>query len=193
MIELKKDVLRFAFPEIHPHCRVDIEFQRTLRIPDDGDDYPLPPGLGRFPMTHVDDHAARVPAQWHKRGGVMLPMYAAEAMWLNFKPHYVPGHDVPWPFAVKVAAGKINAVDGEAWSEGLKPEQDYLALPGQPWLDGFFAEEGLIRQFVAVTMGGGCSSGVGGASRSFCLPLASSDLSPAPLPKAFFLSFSSQW
>ena len=43
-----------------------------------------------------------------------------------------------------------------------------------------------------VTIGGGSSFGVGGASWSFCLPLASSDLSPAPLPRAFFLSFSSQ-
>ena len=27
-----------------------ITFQRTLRIPDDGGVYPLPPGLGRFPI-----------------------------------------------------------------------------------------------------------------------------------------------
>ena len=31
-------------------------FQRTLRIPDDGRDYPLPPGLGRFPLRHIDDY-----------------------------------------------------------------------------------------------------------------------------------------
>jgi hypothetical protein len=27
-----------------------VSFQRTLRIPDDGGVYPLPPGLGRFPL-----------------------------------------------------------------------------------------------------------------------------------------------
>lgn len=155
MIEIKNDTLRFSFPEIHKHCRVDIEFQRTLRIPDDGSDYPLPPGLGRFPLEHVDDHSGRVSPEWRKRGGVMLPMFASEAMWLSFDGPIVPGHGVPWPFAVKVAAGKINAVDGERWSDDLKKKQDYLVLPEQPWLDGFFASEGLIRQFVAVTMGGG--------------------------------------
>jgi hypothetical protein len=34
-------------------CRTDgrttIGFQRALRLPDDGKDYPLPPGLGSFP------------------------------------------------------------------------------------------------------------------------------------------------
>ena len=55
MIELKKDKLVFSFPEVHPSAKVSISFQRTLRIPDDGDDYPLPPSLGEFPMAHVDD------------------------------------------------------------------------------------------------------------------------------------------
>ena len=61
MIELKNDTLKFSFPEVHPEARLEIDFQRTLRIPDDGDTYPLPPGLGRFPLRHVDDHAANVP------------------------------------------------------------------------------------------------------------------------------------
>ena len=37
-------------------CR--IEFQRTLRTPDDHRDYRLPPGLGSFPRRHLDDYAA---------------------------------------------------------------------------------------------------------------------------------------
>jgi hypothetical protein len=48
---------------------------------------------------------------------------------------------------VKIAAGKINAVSGEAWTAGLQSEpQDYVVVPGQPWLDGFSVGEGLIRQ-----------------------------------------------
>ena len=50
MIEIKDDALVFAFPEVHPEAKLRIDFQRTLRIPDDGKDYPLPPGLGRFPI-----------------------------------------------------------------------------------------------------------------------------------------------
>ena len=155
MIEIKHNRLRFQFPEVHKGCKMDMEFQRTLRIPDDGKNYPLPPGLGPFPLALVDDHSERVPAPWLAYGGVLLPMYAAEALWLNFDGPEVPGHGVPWPFAIKVAAGKVNAVDGETWSESLGQKQDYLVTPEQPWLDGFFAGEGLIRQFVAVHMGGG--------------------------------------
>ena len=70
MIELKKKQLHFSFPEVHPGANFSLEFQRTLRIPDDGRDYPLPPGLGSFPVEHVDDHAAKVPPVWLKRGGV---------------------------------------------------------------------------------------------------------------------------
>ena len=46
MIELKHNQLKFSFPEVHPKAKLTIEFQRTLRIPDDDNTYPLPPGLG---------------------------------------------------------------------------------------------------------------------------------------------------
>ena len=84
MIELNNNRLVFSFPEVHSQARLTVEFQRTLRIPDDGADYPLPPGLGAFPLRHVDDHAENVPAVWLQRGGVMLPMYQSEAIWLRF-------------------------------------------------------------------------------------------------------------
>ncbi len=160
MIELQRDSLVISFPEVHEHCRFEVNFQRTLRIPDDGKDYPLPPGLGRFSIAHVDDHRERVPEAWLRRGGVMLPMYATEAMWLHFRALTVPGHNAAWPFALKVAAGKINAVDGEPWSETLYAKgrgrsQNFLALPRQPWLDGFYAGPGVIRQFVGMQLGQG--------------------------------------
>lgn len=127
-----------------------IEFQRTLRIPDDGNNYSLPPGLGQFPLRHVDDYSDRVPTSWLDRGGVLMPMYQAEALWLHFNCGY--------PFAVKIASGKINAITGETWRAGLNREpQDYLVLPDQPWLDGFAVEKGIIRQFVAMPLGAGYS------------------------------------
>ena len=84
MIELRHDELVFRFPEVHADAECRITFQRTLRIPDDNRDYPLPPGLGAFPLRHVDDHLDTTPAAWGRHGGVFLPMYQAEAMWLNF-------------------------------------------------------------------------------------------------------------
>ena len=148
MIELSREQLVFRFPEVHQEAMCRIEFQRTLRIPDDNNAYPLPPGLGRFPLKHVDDYADRVPEAWAEHGGVFLPMYQAEALWLNFDGNY--------PMAVKVAAGKIDAVTGEDWKNELSEQpQDYLVIPDQPWLDGFCVEKGLIRQFVAMPLGEG--------------------------------------
>ena len=148
MIELRDDSLRFQFPEVHAHASCDVGFVRTLRIPDDNRERYLPPGLGSFPLDHVDDFAKRAPETWVRRGGVFLPMYQAEAIWLNFGGDY--------PMVVKIAAGKVNALRGEPWSDELyaQPKQDYIVLPDQPWLDGFYAGEGLIQQFVAMQLGG---------------------------------------
>ncbi|MEZ4219360.1 MAG: hypothetical protein R3B13_00435 [Polyangiaceae bacterium] len=125
-----------------------LSFQRTLRIPDDGRIYPLPPGLGNFPLRRVDDYAARVPADWVEHGGVFLPMYQREAMWLSFS--------APTPHAVKVAVGKVCALSGERWQEHLvRKPQNYVVAPTQPWLDGICVGRGRIRQFVAMPLGMG--------------------------------------
>ena len=148
MTELDNDQLVFRFPDVHPDAACRISFQRTLRIPDDGRDYPLPPGLGCFPLRHVDDHAARVPKAWRRHGGVFLPMHQSEATWISF--------DGAYPMAVKVAAGKIDALTGRRWRNTLADDpQNYLVVPDQPWLDGFCVEKGLIRQFVAMELGEG--------------------------------------
>jgi hypothetical protein len=153
MIELTNDTLVFSFPELHAHAVLHVEFQRTLRIPSDGRTYPLPPGRGRFPLRHVDDFGEKVPPEWLRHGGVMLPMYQAEAMWLRF--HSPTGY----PFAIKVAAGKINAVTGEPWDDGLERDpQNYVVHPGQPWLDGYVVTKGTVRQFVAMPLGAGYSA-----------------------------------
>ena len=147
-IQLGRDQLIFRFPNVHEDAELRIGFQRTLRIPDDNREYYLPPGLGKFPLYRVDDYPDNLPDTWEEHGGVFLPMYQAEAMWINFHADY--------PMAVKIAAGKINAVTGEAWKDELSDTpQDYLVVPEQPWLDGFCVEKGLIRQFVAMPLGEG--------------------------------------
>ena len=149
MITLENDVLEFRFPEVHEKARCSIEFQRTLRIPDDNNDYPLPPGLGQFPLRHLDDFATRCPEAWRRRGGVLLPMHQAEALWINFG-------SGSYPFAVKIATGKVCALTGDVWVNHLNRDpQDYVVLPEQPWLDGYCVEKGVIRQFVAMPLGEG--------------------------------------
>lgn len=134
---------------------VAVAFHRTLRIPDDGRTYPLPPSLGRFPVRRVEDHANEVPAAWREHGGVFLPMFQREAMWLSFSgAHWRPN-------ALKLAVGKVNALSGKAWSERLQNSgrgddgQDYMVVPDQPWLDGINAGDGFIKQFVAMALGMG--------------------------------------
>eukprot|EP01084_Bolivina_argentea_P077346 140278_1 len=130
-----------------------IEFQRTLRIPDDNKTYPLPPSLGAFEIAKVQDHmnSDGLPDKWKKRKGCIIPMWQKEAMWINFSCNK--------PCAVKVGVGKINAVTGKEWkSRNLTmniDEQNYCAIPKQLWLDGVNCGDGYIRQFVAMPLGKG--------------------------------------
>ncbi|HET7039417.1 MAG TPA: hypothetical protein VFH97_05990, partial [Gemmatimonadales bacterium] len=50
----------------------------------------------------------------------------------------------------------IDAVTGKSLRPGLERRpQNYLAIPEQPWLDGYCVEKGIIRQFVAMPLGAG--------------------------------------
>jgi hypothetical protein len=113
-----------------------------LRIPDDGRIYPLPPGLGLLPLCTIPGANGTV--------DLVVPLYQREALWLGFTA-------APWkPNAVKVISGGINAVSGlPDAGTALNEPQDYLLCPDQPWLDGFNAGNGEIRQFVAMPLGQG--------------------------------------
>lgn len=158
MITLDDDVLNIRCPNVHPHANVQLEFQRTLRIPDDDRVHGLPAGLGRFPLRHVEDFAGNLDEVMLRRGGIMMPMHRSEAMWISFDGSSPLSSGHAYPFAIKVAAGKINALTGEAWSPSLSAkEQDYIVIPAQPWIDGFAISKGIIRQFVAERLGEGFS------------------------------------
>ena len=134
---------------LHIGRHLAVRFERTLRIPDDGGTYPLPPSLGSFPLRRVEDYADRVPEAWRARGGVFLPMYQREAMWLSFSADWPP-------VALKIGVGKVNAVSGKPWTDSLDArDQDYLVCPDQPWLDGINSGAGTVRQFVAMPLGMG--------------------------------------
>ncbi|MBV9790839.1 MAG: hypothetical protein JOZ51_21775, partial [Chloroflexi bacterium] len=145
MLQVKVEADRIWLGE-----RLAVSLQRTLRIPDDGREYPLPPGLGRFPVHRAADYADRVPAAWNQPHAFFIPMYQREALWLSFSAAF-------WkPNAVKVGVGEINAISGAAWALDLHSEpQDYMVCPPQPWLDGINAGDAYIRQFVAMPLGQG--------------------------------------
>lgn len=127
-----------------------IRFIRTLRLPESGT-HELPPGLGEFPLRRVEDYPDTVPPQWRAKGGVMLPVYLREAMWLRFGGSREPA-------ALQVGVGKVCAVSGERWTGRLsRKPQNYVVLPRQPWLDGINSGDGTVRQFVAVPLGLGAT------------------------------------
>ncbi|MGW0080242.1 hypothetical protein [Streptomyces sp. NPDC003393] len=129
---------------------VTVRFIRTLRLPETGT-HRLPPGHGEFPLRRVSDYPDTVPEQWRARGGVMLPVYLREAMWLSFA-------GTSRPAALQVGVGKVCAVSGRPWSDRLSRDpQNYVVLPRQPWLDGINSGKGTVRQFVAVPLGLGAT------------------------------------
>lgn len=141
---------------IDPHqirigARLSISFQRTLRVPEDDRTYPLPPGLGLFPLLQLTSYRDRVPAQWFTAiPAALMPIYQREALWLGFKA-------AAWkPNAVKLAIGGINVLTGEPDSDQLCDNpQNYIVCPPQPWIDGIQTGQGTIRQFVAMPLGQG--------------------------------------
>lgn len=116
-----------------------VVLHRTLRIPDEGRDYPLPPSLGPLPVLPLG-------ADHH-----VVPLRRSEAMWLGF--------DAPsWkPRALKIGIGGIDALTGSPFEAQRlsRAPQDYVVIPDQPWLDGINAGDGFVRQFVAVPLGEG--------------------------------------
>lgn len=186
--------LKMAFPFTtgFKKCEININFHRTLRIPDDNKKYNLPPSLGSFPLEHTDDFADKLPEHWKKHGGVFLPMHQSEAMWMSFSSD--------WPFAVKIASGKVNAVSGKPWTNKLEATQegdtqDYIVVPSQPWIDGFNISKGVIRQFVAVPLNSGFtieeqitgSAEIGGL-QIMVFPMKEAEFRKIDTPKAFTLS-----
>lgn len=121
--------------------------QRTLRVPNDGGTYPLPPGLGAFPI-YPRLHIPRAVSADFPEADYYVPMYQAEALWFRFElPRWLP-------HAVQIAAGGINVLTGEKLGDRLTADaQNYLCCPAQPWLDGIRTAPGVVSQFVAAPLG----------------------------------------
>ncbi|KAL9653432.1 hypothetical protein ABK040_002068 [Willaertia magna] len=151
-VKVEGNQLIFYNPSQPIKDRVSLSFHRTLRIPEDGKVYPLPPSLGSFPIKRVDDYLNKVPKEWIPKGGVFIPLFQREALWIQFN-----NTSTEYPHALKVATGKVNALSGEGWDEEIKKRnvQDYCVTPLQPWLDGINSGNGVIKQFVAMRLGEG--------------------------------------
>jgi len=131
--------------------RWHLKFQRTLRVPDDGESYPLPTYFGSYPLLNVETFSDRLPLHMRKKGGLFIPMFQREALSLDFGSILQSSEE---HFAVRIYAGSVNAISGKAVQSQLgEGEQDYVVVPKQRRLDGFLAGKGKVRQFVAMPLG----------------------------------------
>lgn len=123
--------------------QLTLSFHRTLRIPDDKRDYPLPPTFGRFPL-------AALGANFEGAVEAAIPIRNREALWIAFE-----GQN--WhPTAIKVGLGTVNAIDAGAWTEPIHDNpQNYIVTDKQLWMDGVNIGDGHVRQFVAIALGEG--------------------------------------
>ncbi|KAF2801712.1 uncharacterized protein BDZ99DRAFT_455844 [Mytilinidion resinicola] len=141
---------------------LQIAFKRTVRVPDNDNSSALPPGLGNFPLFEVRNYAKSFPTNMTVKGGLFLPMYQREALWIRLRSQR--------PYAVKIFVGGVNAVSGEPAVESPDTKrrrrnrvaqnisiQDYVVIPNQGWLDGICTEANRVRQFVAMPVGSGYS------------------------------------
>ncbi|KAH7411940.1 integral membrane protein [Phaeosphaeria sp. MPI-PUGE-AT-0046c] len=151
-----------------------ITFKRTIRVSDDQKISYLPSDMGDFPLKPISEYADTLPPAMAAKGGVFLPMYQSEAMWIKFR---CSQH---WVYMIKIHVGGVNAISGEHAMEdgGTKlrrlaklarqhkkgntknislPLQDYIIVPGQEWLDGVADSDGTVRQFVSMPFASGHS------------------------------------
>lgn len=135
---------------IHVGDRFSLTLQRTIRLPQDGREYPLTPSFGEFPVVAAAAFSDRLPKNWHAGDAFVVPIYEREALFLAFSA-------AEWkPNAVQVGVGGINAISGEGWpAPPSASPQNYIVCPDQPWLDGIYALDGRVRQFVATGRGRG--------------------------------------
>ncbi len=153
-IELvEKASMHFHFLSLGAGESLVVDFMGAGQVPPGQRSSP-PKALGAFPLRHVRDYRERLPGAWVRHGGVLLlPMHDQEALFLSFTVH---GNA---QYAVRVGSGKLCAITGRPWSEGLQGErgvgQDYILPHRQGRLDGFGYSKTLVQQFVAVPLGRG--------------------------------------
>lgn len=127
---------------------------RTVRVQEGKTSYDqLPPqGFGTFPLLNTQPYCDRLPSQAASQGGLFLPMYPSEAMYIAFD------GQISEKFAVRPFIGGVNGISGKRLSSMENVEsaavrnQDYIVAPEQDRLDGVSISPGIVQQFVAMEM-----------------------------------------
>jgi hypothetical protein len=134
---------------------LEIAFNRTLRVPEDGTIYGPPALFSPFPLIRTQDLGPSSDPRLRKKGGLVIPLYQREALALSFvgaSPSFL--HEkVSADFAIKIYTGSVNTVTGASQQQGESNTQDYVIVPVQPRLDGFLVRAGVVKQFVSMPLG----------------------------------------
>ncbi|KIV92177.1 polyubiquitin [Exophiala mesophila] len=132
---------------------LQIYFMRTVRVEANEKNHKPPIGLGTFPLLNTQPYRDQLPPGVAAKGGLFLPMYEMEAMWMSFE------CKVNEKFAIRPFLGGVNGISGQSFvsrlhsSESITSDkQDYIILPEQRRLDGIAVSPGIVKQFVATKM-----------------------------------------
>ncbi|KAF3197715.1 hypothetical protein TWF192_001890 [Orbilia oligospora] len=140
------------------HCGAGIEtfiqFQRTLRLPDNGAIYKGVPDFGSLSLFNTSDFKGQIPESIAAKGGYLVPLFQREAIALAFNstgtPRPGPGLAPDEYLAMKVLAGSINLVSGLPEAKHAITNKDYIITPKQCRLNGFQVSDCTARQLVAM-------------------------------------------
>ncbi|GAW26796.1 putative integral membrane protein [Rosellinia necatrix] len=133
---------------------LQISFMRTVRVQEGQTSYDqLPPqGFGTFPLLNTQPYCDQLPSKAASQGGLFLPMYQSEAMYIAFD------GQASEKFAVRPFIGGVNGISGKRLSSiedsksAAVKKQDYIVAPEQDRLDGVSVSPGVVNQFVAMKM-----------------------------------------
>ncbi|KAF3288729.1 hypothetical protein TWF970_005785 [Orbilia oligospora] len=131
-----------------------IQFQRTLRLPDDGAIYKGVTDFGSLSLFNTSDFKGRIPESIAAKGGYLVPLFQREAIALAFNSTGTPrpglGLAPDEYLAMKVLVGSINLVSGLPEAKHAITNKDYIITPKQRRLNRFQVSECTARQLIAM-------------------------------------------
>lgn len=139
------------YPGNQPCKNLEITFNRTLRVPENGTVYNPPALFSPFPLINVEELKPEFLPQLRRKGGFLIPSFQREALAISFDTRY----EFSANFAIRIYAGSVNTVTGETYQQAEVGAQDYVVVPDQNRLDGFLVRAGIVKQFVSMPLGSG--------------------------------------
>jgi hypothetical protein len=150
-------VMLVDYPGNQPCKHLEITFNRTLRVPENGTVYNPPALFSPFPLINLDDIKSNFLPEVRRKGGFLVPLFQREALALSFEgenSRHISGlaND---GFAIRIYTGSVNVVTGKTNEQPETGVQDYVVVPGQNTLDGYLVRAGAVRQFDSMPLGSG--------------------------------------